>query len=167
MNTLCYMLLHCQTRLLSSIVRQFNHWFLVVGLFPKACTLFERLWTWALNIYVYVGISFIGWFNHQHTLLHDFTLPDTSSKQYGQAPQPLVFGCCLLNQGLHPFWKALNIDPKHIYVHVGTSFIGWFNHEHTLLHDFTLPDTSSKQYGQAPQPWVFGCWLVSQGLHPF
>ena len=29
-----------------------------------------------------------------------------------------------------------------------------------------MPDTSSNQYCQAPQPLVLGCWLISQGLHP-
>ena len=104
-NTCCYMILHCQTRLPSSIVRLLNHGF-------------------------------------------------------------LVFGCWLLNQGLNPFWKALNIAPKHIFLYGNklywvvqswTHFVTWF---------YTT-DTSSNQCCQAPQPWVFGCWLVSQGLNPF
>ena len=63
-NTLCYMILHCQTSLASSMVIPFNHGFCVVGLFSKAFTLFERPCTWTLNIYVCVGTSFIGLVNH-------------------------------------------------------------------------------------------------------
>ncbi len=65
--TLCYLILHCQTCLPSSIsmARLLNNECWLVGLFfPNSYTLFERHWTWNLNMYVYVGTSIIGWCNH-------------------------------------------------------------------------------------------------------
>ena len=114
-NTLCYMISHCKTRLAkNSMARLLNHGFFHVGLFPKACTLFERPCTLTLNIYVYVGTSFIGWFDDKLILPLDLSLSDMPSKIYGQAPQPWVFQCWLLNQGLPFFGNAPNMDPKHI-----------------------------------------------------
>ena len=69
MNTLCHMIFHCQTCLLSSMARQFNHGFLPVAFFPKACRSFGRPQTWTLNIHVCVGVSFIWWFI-MNTLCH-------------------------------------------------------------------------------------------------
>ena len=67
-----------------------------------------------LNIYVCVGTSFIGWFEDKLTLPHDFSLTGMFTRKYGQAPQPWVFACWLLNQGLPWVWKASNMGPKHI-----------------------------------------------------
>ncbi len=52
-----------------------------------------------------------------------------------------------------------------IYISVGTRCIGWIDDEHILTHEFSLEGMSRKQCGQATtQPWVFPCWLLSQGI---
>ena len=119
-----------------------NHVFFHVSFSPKAWNEFGRPQTWSLNTYIWLGTSLIGWLDDNHTLPHDFSLPDKSSKKYGHAHQPCVFPCWLLNQGLTWVWKASNMVTKHIYL-CGNKFNWVLDDKPTLPHDFSLPDTSS------------------------
>ena len=99
-----YGVFHCQTCLEMSTAMTFPSWGFGCCLLSQSLPNFWRPQTSSLGINTYVGISFIGWFNcYWYCYWYWYC-------------QPLVFGCWLLNQGLHlhPFWKALNIDPKHI-----------------------------------------------------
>ena len=117
--TLCYMIFHFQKLLLAITITMgmlFNRPFFDVGLCPKAYHGFGRPQTWALNIHICVGTSLIGWFDDNHTLPHDFSLPDTSSNYYGHAIPPLDFPCWLLSQGLPWVWKASDMGTTHMYL---------------------------------------------------
>ena len=75
----------------------FPCWILLQGLSYG----FGRPQTWALNIYICVGTSLIGWLDDNHTLPHGFSVQNTPSFQYGHPPhQPCNFPSWLLNQGM-------------------------------------------------------------------
>ncbi len=114
--TLCHMIFQCQTHLASSMAMTINHVFFHVCFSTKACHGFRRPQTWTLDIYICVGTSLIGLLDDNHTLPHDFSVPDTSSMQYGHAHQPCVFSCLPFNQGMPWVWKASNMGTKHIYL---------------------------------------------------
>ena len=154
-NTLCHMVFQFarhETRLASSLAMLINHVFFHVGFSTKACRGSGRP-QWALNIYICVGTSLIGWFDGEHTLPHGFSVPDTTSKQYQYGHhdhEPCVFPCWLLNQGMPWVWKALNIGTKHIYlcgnkfnwvVRWWTHFATWFfiaRHHHKRKNDHQI-----------------------------
>ena len=117
-NTLCHMIFYCQTHLAITMAMLCHPWFFHVGFCPMACHWFGRPQTWALNIYICVGTSLIGWFDDKHTLPHDFSLPYTSSSinYYGHAIPHSVFPCWTLSQGLPWVWKASNMGTTHIYL---------------------------------------------------
>ena len=56
------------------------------------------------------------------------------------------------------------ISSLNIYVCVVTICFGWFNNKITLTNGFPLPNMPRKQCGHAIEPWVFACWLLSQGM---
>ena len=99
-NTLCHMIHHWQIHLANTVAMLVNHVFFHVNFSTKACHGFGRPQTWALNIYICVGTSLIGWLDGSLTVPHVFSVPDTPSTQYGNARQPCVFLCWLLNQGM-------------------------------------------------------------------
>ena len=115
-NTLYHMIFHCQKHPAITMAMLFHSRFFHVALCPKACHGIGRPQIWALNIYICVGTSLIGWFDDKHTLPHDFSLPDTSSKQHEHAIQPWDFPCFILSQGLTWNCKASNMSTKHIYL---------------------------------------------------
>ena len=132
MDTVCHMIFHCQTRLAITMTMLFNHGICHVGFWTKACHGIGRPQTWKQNIYVCVGTSLIGWFDDGHTLPHDFSVIDTSSKYYDHAIQPWDFPCY---KGVPWVWKASNMGTKHIclcgsiFIWVGsgwTQFATWF-----------------------------------------
>ena len=90
-NSICHMVFQCQTHLACCMAMLINHVFFYVGFSTKACHGFGRPQTWALNIYICVGTSLTGWLDDKHTLPHGFSVPDTSSKQYGHDNQHMCF----------------------------------------------------------------------------
>ena len=141
-NTLCHMILQCQTRLASSMAMLINHVFFHVGFSTKACHGFGRPQTWELNIYICVGTSLIGWLDGKLTLSHGFSVPDSLASTMAMLINHVFFHVCFSTKACHGFGRpqtwALNI-----YICVGTSLIGWLDDNHTLPHDFSVPVTSS------------------------
>ncbi len=98
--------------------------FFHVGFSTMACHWFRRPQTWALNIYICVGTSLIGWLDGQHTLPHGFSVPATSSNYCGHAHQPCVFfHVGFSTKACHGFARPQTRARK-IYICVGTSLIG-------------------------------------------
>ena len=124
-NLLCLMILHCQTHLARSMVTLINNVFFHVGFSTKAWYEFGRPKTWAVNIYICLGTSIIGWLDDKPTLPHDFALPDTSSNDCDYAHQQCVFPCWLLNKGMPLVWKATNMVTKYIYLCGNKDHFSW------------------------------------------
>ena len=92
--------------------------------FLKAFHCFGRPQTSSPNIYAYVGVSTMRWFNYELTLPHGFSLRDMSWKLFGQSlPYHGFLLVKFFPKAYHCFGRPQALSPNSIWL-CGSKFYG-------------------------------------------